>query len=111
MELNHALTDAAWRDAQAAGIYAPPELHRDGFLHCCTPAQLPFVLRRHFADVSGLLVLLFRMEDVPAAVQWVKSEPDQDPFPHLYGPIPCSVVRRVAPARSSAATMPPNAGP
>jgi uncharacterized protein (DUF952 family) len=54
------------------------------------------VLQRHFADVSNLLVLSFEAEDVANPVQWVKSEPDQDPFPHLYGPIPCLTVRRVA---------------
>lgn len=96
MQLNHVLTEADWHAAVQAGIYAPPELHRDGFLHCCTPAQLEFVMRRHFAGVVDLLVLLFDTQDVAVPVQWVKSEPDQDPFPHLYGPIPCDAVRQVA---------------
>ena len=97
MELNHVLTEAAWHAAQQAGEYAPPELRRDGFLHCCTPGQRDFVLRRHFAGVPGLLILSFDARDVPGIVRWVKTEPDQDPFPHLYGPIPCGVVRRVLP--------------
>lgn len=97
MELNHVLTATSWQAALQAGVYAPPELQRDGFLHCCTPAQLDFVLRRHFARVPDLLVVTFETQDVAAAVQWVKSEPDQDPFPHLYGPIPCDAVRRATP--------------
>lgn len=101
MELNHVVTEATWHAALATGTYAPPGLHRDGFLHCCTPAQLGFVLRRHFAGVAGLLVLSFAARDVPARVDWVKSEPDQEPFPHLYGPIPCGVVRRVVPVRKA----------
>jgi uncharacterized protein (DUF952 family) len=100
MELHHVLTTAAWAAAQQAGSHAPPELARDGFLHCCTPAQLGFVLRRHFAGVTDIVVIAFETEAVPAALRWVKSEPDQDPFPHLYGPIPCDAVRRVE-ARSS----------
>jgi uncharacterized protein (DUF952 family) len=95
MELNHVLTEATWHAAVQTGVYAPPELHRDGFLHCCTPAQLDFVLRRHFDGLPDLLVLTFEAQDVTAPLQWVKSEPDQDPFPHLYGAIPCSAVRLV----------------
>jgi uncharacterized protein (DUF952 family) len=94
MELHHVLTTTAWDAAQAAGVHAPPELARDGFLHCCTPAQLGFVLARHFAGASGLLVIAFDTDLVTAAVRWVNSEPDQPPFPHLYGPIPCAAVKR-----------------
>jgi uncharacterized protein (DUF952 family) len=100
MELHHVLTQAAWDAARQSGSHAPPELTRDGFLHCCTAAQLGFVLRRHFAGVAGLVVIAFETEDVPAALRWVNSEPDQDPFPHLYGPIPCAAVRRAVSAAS-----------
>ncbi len=93
MELHHVLTRGAWQAAQAAGVYAPPELARDGFLHCCTPQQLDFVLGRHFAGATGLLVLTFETDGVPATVEWADSEPDQPPFPHLFGPIPLAAVR------------------
>ena len=94
MNLHHVLTSSAWAAAQAAGTYAPPELDRDGFLHCCTPAQLGFVLARHFAGAADLVVITFETDDVMAELRGVNSEPDQPPFPHLYGPIPCSAVRR-----------------
>jgi uncharacterized protein (DUF952 family) len=99
MELHHVLTATAWDAARAAGGHAPPELARDGFLHCCTPAQLGFVLTRHFAGVTDLLVLTFETDEVPAELRWVESEPDQAPFPHLYGPIPCEAVRVATPPR------------
>jgi len=98
MDLHHVLTQAAWDAACAAGTYAPPELARDGFLHCCTPAQLGFVLARHFAGARGLVVLTFETDAVDAPLRWVNSEPDQPPFPHLYGAIPVSAVRRTVPA-------------
>lgn len=97
MELCHVVREAAWGEADP---YAPPELARDGFLHCCTPGQLDFVLVRHFAGVTDLLVVAFETDAVPAELRWVNSEPDQPPFPHLYGPIPRAAVRRVAPAAS-----------
>ena len=101
MELHHVLTTAAWAAAQHAGLYAPPELARDGFLHCCAPEQIDFVLARHFAGAVDLLVLTFETDEVPAALRWVKSEPDQDPFPHLYGPIPLAAVRHAAPTNAA----------
>lgn len=60
-------------------------LRRMPFLHCCTEEQLPFVLLRHFAGQSGLLVLRFAPSAVQGRIEWERSEPDQDPFPHVYG--------------------------
>jgi uncharacterized protein (DUF952 family) len=97
MELYHVLTQDAWDSACQAGQYAPPELYRDGFLHCCTPDQLDFVLQRHFAGATGLLVLSFDTAKVSAMVEWVRSEPGQNAFPHLHGPIPCGAVLRAEP--------------
>jgi uncharacterized protein (DUF952 family) len=97
MELHHVVRRAAWEAAVAAGEYAPPELAREGFLHCCTPEQLAFVLGRHFAGVTDLLVVTFETDVVAGEVRWVKSEPDQAPFPHLYGPIPMAAVSSAVP--------------
>ena len=61
------------------------ELRAEPFLHCCTEAQLAFVLARHFHGQTGLLVLRFGPATVQGRIVWERSEPDQDPFPHLYG--------------------------
>ena len=97
MLLHHVLTETAWAEALRTGRYAPPELARDGFLHCCTEAQRAFVLARHFQGAINLLVLTFESGETGASVQWVKSEPDQDPFPHLHGAIPVAAVRAATP--------------
>jgi uncharacterized protein (DUF952 family) len=94
MELVHVLTREAWETACRTGAHAPPELARDGFLHCCTDKQLDFVLRRHFAGAVNLVAIVFATEGLDGAIRWVKSEADQDPFPHLYGPIPTRQVCR-----------------
>ncbi|MGI4943213.1 MAG: DUF952 domain-containing protein [Janthinobacterium lividum] len=101
--LLHVTTADAW----AAGPPVPPV---DGFLHLCTPAQLPFVLERHFAGQSGLVVLHLDAA-LLADVRWEVSEPGMDPFPHLYGPLPGAAVREVEPLPSRRATpLPPAAG-
>ncbi|MBV8912055.1 MAG: DUF952 domain-containing protein [Acetobacteraceae bacterium] len=91
--LLHVTTQAAWRAAQAEGGYAAPA---GGFIHLCTDAQLPFVLRRHFVGCTGLLVL--RLDPAGLDVRWEESEPGMPPFPHLYGSLPAAAVRRVEPA-------------
>ena len=91
----HVTGRAAWERAQAEGVYTTPELARGGFLHCCTEAQLPFVLVRHFAGTTGLVVLDVDMVATAARVEWVHTEPGQDPFPHLFGGIPADAVVRV----------------
>ena len=95
--LFHVLDPAEWATAQAAGRHAPPALARDGFLHCCTAAQLGFVAARHFAGRGGMLAMRFRPELCGAALEWVRSEPDQGPFPHLRGAVPVAAVLEVVP--------------
>lgn len=90
--LCHVAMAADWAQAQARGGYAPPALARDGFLHCCTAAQLPFVLARHFAGQTGLVLLRFDPARTGAELRWMRSEPNQDPFPHLYGALPLGAV-------------------
>ncbi len=65
-------------------------------LHCCTEAQLAFVLGRHFPGRTGLVVLRFDPADMPARIEWERSEPDQNPFPHLFGPLLLDRVTREA---------------
>ena len=94
--LYHVLSAAEWAQARSAGRHAPPALARDGFLHCCTRAQLRFVAARHFAGSRGMLVMGFDPRRCGAALDWVRSEPDQDPFPHLRGAVPLDAVVEVA---------------
>ena len=88
-ELLHVTTAEGWAGAQQAGGYPRPE---GGFIHLCTAEQLGFVLQRHFAGRTGLLVLHFNPAGLD--VRWEQSEPGMAPFPHLYGALPVSAVRR-----------------
>jgi uncharacterized protein (DUF952 family) len=97
MELYHVLSSAAWAEACRLGQYAPAQLAQDGFLHCCCPEQLDFVLAKHFPAATNMLVLTFDATALAGALRWVQSEPDMPPFPHLYSAIPCSSVRAATP--------------
>lgn len=86
----HVATPADWAATERAG-----GLSAEPFLHLCTDAQLPFVLKKHFAGQTGLL--LVRIDPAGLDVRWETSEPGMDPFPHLYGWAPVSAAVAVAP--------------
>lgn len=98
MNLLHVTSAEVWADAQPSGRHAPPMLAQDGFLHLCTPAQLDYVLGRHFARRTGL-VLLHIDPAMLDDLRWEVSEPGRDAFPHLYGPLPVAAVLRVEPVQ------------
>ena len=89
-ELLHVATEAGWAEARAAGAIACVQ---GGFIHLCTADQLGFVLGRHFAGRSGLVLL--RVDGTGLDIRWERSEADLPPFPHLYGPLPAGSVRSV----------------
>ena len=103
MLIYHIITPSAWSDAQAAGVHAPPSLATDGFLHCCRESQVGFVAGRFFAGQDGLLLLGIDPATTGADLRWERSEPGEDTFPHLFGPVPVSAVRSVAPLEPQAA--------
>jgi uncharacterized protein (DUF952 family) len=96
MNVLHITSAEAWTEALQSGQHAPPMLAQDGFLHLCTPAQLDYVLGRHFAGRTGL-VLLHIDSAMLGDLRWEVSEPGRDAFPHLYGPLPVAAVMRVGP--------------
>ncbi len=67
----------------------------DGFIHLSTAAQLPGTLAKHFAGQSDLhlaAVDLTALEvTAPGAVRWEVSRGEEE-FPHIYAPLPLSVV-------------------
>jgi uncharacterized protein (DUF952 family) len=95
----HITTNAAWQAALDAGVaYTAPSLETEGFIHCSTPAQVPWVANRRFRGVTEPRVLL--LLDLPALtsdVKWETSEPEMPPFPHIYGPIDLTAVTRLIP--------------
>ncbi len=98
MDLLHVTSAEAWAEAERSGQHAPPMLAQDGFLHLCTPAQLHYVLGRHFAGRTGL-VLLHINPAMLGDLRWEVSEPGRDAFPHLYDPLPVIAVLRAEPVQ------------
>jgi uncharacterized protein (DUF952 family) len=95
-----------WDAAQNAGVYGGSALDlADGFIHFSTAAQAQETASRHFRGQAGLVVLEVEAEDLGAALRWEPSR-GGDLFPHLYGSLPASLVRRAADAPLDADGVP-----
>ncbi len=88
----HVITREEWERARTAGIYRAPSLATVGFIHFCLASQLDFVRRKYFATQGDLLLLEVDPARLQCEVRYEKSEPDQEPFPHLYGPMELEAV-------------------
>jgi uncharacterized protein (DUF952 family) len=88
---------ALWREAETAGRFdgAPVDL-ADGFVHFSTAAQVRETATRHFAGARDLLLIAVDPETLGEKLRWEPSRGDAL-FPHLYGSLPLSSVRSVAP--------------
>ena len=88
---------ALWREAEKAGRFdgAPVDL-ADGFIHFSAGGQLRETAARHFAGEDDLLLIAVDPEALGKNLRWEPSR-GGGLFPHLYGSLPMSAVRAVAP--------------
>lgn len=90
--LLHVTTRAAWEAARPLGFYEGDTLEAEGFIHCCTPEQLPGVVSRYFPERGPeLIVLEIDGSLVTGELRW------EGGFPHLYGPLEVEAVRSASP--------------
>jgi len=89
--------EGMWRQAEQAGAFAgaPVDL-RDGFIHLSTAAQVRETAAKHFAGQHNLLLIAVDADALGAGLRYEPSRGGAL-FPHLYGPLPLSAVRRVEP--------------
>ena len=89
--------EALWREAERAGVFAGAPIDvEDGYIHFSTPAQARETAAKHFAGQPDLLLLAVEDSALGHALRYEPSR-GGDLFPHLYGPLPLSVVRWVKP--------------
>ncbi len=96
----HIVARDDWNSALARGIYAPPSLGAEGFIHCSTSAQILHTANRFYRGQTGLVILCIeesRLEDAPRyePPDSALGETPADLFPHLYQPLNLDAVVRV----------------
>lgn len=103
----HLIGAADWTSAQQRGVVDAESLATEGFIHCCTPAQLDGVVSRYYAGRGDLVVLSLDADRLGSAVRWEAPAPPDgsaptaataaDEFPHVYGPITLAAVLSAEP--------------
>ena len=83
-----------WVAAEKTGSYAGSSQDiADGFIHFSTAGQVRASAARHRAGQAGLILLSVDPGSLCDALKWEPSRGGQL-FPHLYGSLPVSAVRR-----------------
>lgn len=84
-----------WAESCVSGAIVRSAADRaDGFLHLSAADQIAATLARHYAAAGGLVLAELDLFALGAAVKWEPSRGGAL-FPHVYGPAPMGVVRRV----------------
>ncbi len=91
----HITTPTEWEKGLQNGFYQPDAFLKEGFIHACKPEQVEGVLQRHFANVTGLLVLHIDENKIQAPHTFVFVEAVNDEFPHIFGSINLDAVEEV----------------
>jgi uncharacterized protein (DUF952 family) len=82
-----------WAAAKRTGLYDPPMLHRDGFIHLSRPEQVHFPANAIYSETPDLVLLWI---DPARVTGEIRDEPagtgTQQTFPHLYGPLEVNAV-------------------
>ena len=86
-----------WQEATREGRFrGSPVDRKDGFIHFSTAAQVAETAAKHFAGQSDLLLVSVEAGALGAALKWEPSRGGAL-FPHLYGDLDLTAVRKVGP--------------
>jgi len=82
----HVVAVSDWQLQKVSDFYEHPSLVSEGFIHCCTEAQIEGVLDRYFDGVHDLLLLSIDLDLVVSDVLFeVATEGEK--YPHVYGSV------------------------
>ena len=88
-----------WAQAEHDGEFRGSAVdYADGYIHFSTAEQVAATAAKHFAGMSGLVMVAVAADDLGAALKWETSRGGAL-FPHLYGALPLTAVRWVKPLR------------
>jgi uncharacterized protein (DUF952 family) len=100
----HITSRAAWGEAQNAGEYRAESLASQGFIHFSQAHQVLGVAKAFYAGQRGLVVLVVAVDRLKAGLKFEPPvhpkpgealPPEDELFPHLYGPLNVDAVIRV----------------
>jgi len=117
MEINrpariyHVCDRATAQRAMAEGLYRPPSLAAEGFIHLSQAHQVQPVIKAFYAGVPDLVVLAIDPVCLRAPLRYEAAasmpgfaaggqSPVAGQFPHLYGPLEAHAICEIVDARA-----------
>ncbi len=92
------LAQGEWDAALTVGVFEGSAVDKaDGFIHFSAADQATETARRYFRGQENLMVLVVDAEALGDELKWEPSRGGAL-FPHLYGVLPCALVREARPA-------------
>jgi uncharacterized protein (DUF952 family) len=86
---------ALWGEAERSGVFpGSPVDVSDGFIHFSTAGQAAETAAKHFAGQEDLVLVAVDAAALGDRLRWEPSRGGAL-FPHLYGALPLTAVRRV----------------
>lgn len=88
---------AAWQQAEATGVFRGAAIdERDGYIHFSSADQVAETAAKHFAGITGLVLVAVDAGALGPALRWEVSRGGAL-FPHLYDALALDAVLWVAP--------------
>ena len=88
-----------WAACTSEGLYRPPSLAEEGFIHLCRPEEAVMVAPLLFANVDDLLAVAIDSRRLGAELRLEAEKPGGFAWPHLHGPLNPEAVVGVHPYR------------
>ncbi len=92
----HITTQAEWAGYSKENNYAPIAFAVEGFIHCCSKAQVEGVLQRYFQGKTDLLLLEVDESKLTALLKFEPAT-NHELFPHVYGVINKDAINKIEP--------------
>ena len=97
----HIAEAADWEQAQRDGQYTMSTrgrtLAEEGFIHASTAEQVPLVAGTYYRGVPDLVLLVIDAERVRPELRYEHVPGQEDPYPHIYGPLNLNAVIETRP--------------
>lgn len=99
----HITSRKAWDEAQGHASYRAESLATEGFIHCSTLSQVLPVAENFYKGQDGLVLLAVEPTLLSSDLKWEPPSggspppgvPEEDLFPHIYGPINLDAIMNV----------------
>ncbi|MGR6541584.1 DUF952 domain-containing protein [Paenibacillus tundrae] len=89
------ISRSTWEQLSGQSFYAPDSLNTDGFIHCSTKEQIPWVAGQYYEGRTDLLLLGIDEKALQAELVYEDLYNLNELFPHIYGQLNLDAVHKV----------------